>query len=304
MIKLSITELAKSISNFQEFFVRDICISNDNKQLKSLMEYGLTILPVNKDGNCFFKSVAINICTNNTAWSHLHVLGNCTPEIPDMTAKLCQIFVDEILGDRCTMYEHFVQPIDDYVTQSKKFLQDRFYNSAIGDLMPVAIATALLANIVIFSTNQDSHPMYVVPMAGCPNGIIFLVYNPAGTGHYDAAVPCSYTVKSASKEPETTHVKTSCSCRINMTKSNTSCAQNPTYATRCKCYHKGLACNTLCKCKECANPYGAKPPKLPTKKRNRHHHRMQVEIPSSKSFQLIEVKLSLKQFGLALSLLS
>ena len=97
--------------------------------------------------------------------------------------------------------------------------------------MPVAIATALLANIVIFSTNQDSHPMYVVPMAGCPNGIIFLVYNPAVTGHYDAAVPCSYTVKSASKEPETTHVKASCSCGVHMTKSNTSCAQNPTYAT-------------------------------------------------------------------------
>ena len=117
------------------------------------------------------------------------MLGNCTPEIPDMTAELRKIFVDKILGDRCTMYEHFVQPIDEYVTQSKKFLQDGFYNRAVGDLMPVAVATALLANIVIFSTHQDSHPMYVVPMADCPNGIIFLVYNPAGTGHYDAAVP-------------------------------------------------------------------------------------------------------------------
>ena len=51
-------------------------------------------------------------------------------------------------------------------------------------------------------------------------------------------------------------------------------------------YNVGLACNTLCKCKECANPYGAKPPKLhvPTKERNRHHHHMQVEIPWSKRF--------------------
>ena len=98
LIKLSITELAKSISNFQEFFVCDICISNDNEQLKSLMEYGLTIIPANKDGNCFLKSVAINICTNHTAWSHLHVLGNCTPEIPDITAKLCQYLWTKFLG--------------------------------------------------------------------------------------------------------------------------------------------------------------------------------------------------------------
>ena len=53
VMKLSITELAKSISKFQEFFITDICISNDNKQLKSLMKYGLTILPANNDGNFF-----------------------------------------------------------------------------------------------------------------------------------------------------------------------------------------------------------------------------------------------------------
>lgn len=193
-MKLSITELAKSISSFQEFCISDNSIPNDNDELESLMEYGLTILPANTDGNCFFQSIAINICTNPSAWSHLHVVGKCTPEIPDMTAKLHQIFVDEILGDHRAMYKHFVQPIDDYATESKKFLQDRFYNSSVGDLMPVAMATALLTNIVIFSTNQDSHPMYVAPMVGCPNGIIFLVYHPAGTGHYDAAIPCSHTV--------------------------------------------------------------------------------------------------------------
>lgn len=39
---------------------------------------------------------------------------NCEPDIPDMTAKLYQICVDEILGDHCAMYERFVQPIEDY----------------------------------------------------------------------------------------------------------------------------------------------------------------------------------------------
>ena len=173
LVKLNITELAKNISNFQEFFTSDIRFPTDNNQLESLVEYGLTISPANTDGNCFFQSVAINICTNPSAWSHLHVVGKCTPKITDMTAKLRQLFVDEILGDHRTMYEHFVQPIDDYTTESKKFSQDGFYNSSVGDLMPVAMATALLTNIVIFSASQDSHPMYVVPMVGSPNGIIF-----------------------------------------------------------------------------------------------------------------------------------
>lgn len=234
LMKLNITELAKNIYNFQEFCTSDICFSNDINQFESLMEYGLTISPSNTDGNCFFQSIAINICTNPSAWSHLHVVGKCTPEISDMTAKLRQIFVDEILGNHRSMYEHFVQPIEDFTAESKRFLQDGFYNNSVGDLMPVAMATALLTNIVIFSTNQDSHPMYVVPMAGSPNGIIFLVYHPAGTGHYDAAIPCSYAAtkpRSTSTDSETLHVKTSCSCGVNTTKSNTSCAPNPTYAT-------------------------------------------------------------------------
>ena len=55
--------------------------------------------------------------------------------------------------------------------------------------------------------------MYVIPMAGCPNGIIFLVYHPAGTGHYDAAIPRSYTVTKpnfTNTDSKPLHVKTRC----------------------------------------------------------------------------------------------
>ena len=63
--------------------------------------------------------------------------------------------------------------------------------------------------------------MYVIPMAGCPNGIIFLVYHPAGTGHYDAAIPRSYTVtkpKFTNTDSKPLHIKTRCSCGVNMIK--------------------------------------------------------------------------------------
>jgi len=289
LIELKITELAKNISNFNEFCLSDTCYSTTKNQLQSLIEYGLTISPANADGNCFFQSVAINICANPSAWSHLHVVGKIAPNVPALTAKLRQLFVDEILGEHRKMYEYFIQPIDDYVTESKRFLQDGFYNNDVGDLMPVAMATALLTNIIIFRQNEDHHvhPMYVVPMNGSPNGTVFLVYNPAGTGHYDAAIPCSYSLKSTNTaDLDMLTKKNSCSCGVNPIKSKTSCSPNPTYATRCKCYNKGLPCSSMCKCKECANPHGLKPAQPPTKKRSRVHHSMQLEIPASKKFAL------------------
>ena len=78
--------------------------------------------------------------------------------------------------------------------------------------MPLATAS-VTSQHYNFSTNQDCHPMYVVPMAGCPNGIIFLVYYPAGTGHYDAAIPRSYTVtkpKFTNTDSKPLHIKTRC----------------------------------------------------------------------------------------------
>ena len=257
------------------------CPSNEYK-LESLKNYGLSVCPVDGNGNCFFQSVATNICSNPNSWSHLSILDK---DKSALAFKLRNLFVQEILGSHRAMYEHFVQSVDDYVREAEKFLLDGFYNSSLGDLMPVAIATAIQATIVIFTTHQDSNPLYVVAMVSTPNAIIFLLYNPLGTGHYDAAIPCCYEAVDCNPTlMKLSNVKTNCSCGVNTTKSNISCAPNPSYATRCKCYQKGLPCSFLCKCKECENPFGSKPPKTAGQKRTQHHHAMQAEILSSKKF--------------------
>ena len=81
----------------------------------------------------------------------------------------------------------------------------------------------------------------------------------------------------------------SCSCGVNKKISGNSCAPNPFYATRCKCYLTQQPCTSLCRCKDCCNPHGAK--SIATccgVKRNRHYHSHQkeVHIPSSKKFAL------------------
>jgi len=59
--------------------------------------------------------------------------------------------------------------------------------------MLVAMATAPSTNSITLRQNKDFHvlPMYVVSVNESPNGTVFLVYNLAGTEHYDAAIPSS-----------------------------------------------------------------------------------------------------------------
>ena len=142
--------------------------------------------PSDANGNCFFHSVATNINSNPDAWSYLSILDKDASSMIDLTSKLRHLFVQEILECHRAMYEHFVQPVSDYKTEAEKFLRDGFYNSSLGDLMPVAMATALQTIIVIITTNPDSDLLYAVPIVGSPDGTICVLYHLFGTGHYDA----------------------------------------------------------------------------------------------------------------------
>ena len=204
----------------------------------------------------FFHSVATNINSNPDAWSHLNILDKDASTMIDLTSKLHLLFVQEILGSHRAMYEHFVQPVSDYRTEAENFLQDGFYNSSLGDLMPVAMATALQTIIVIITTNLDSDPLYAVPIVGYPDGTMFVLYHLFGTGHYDAAIPCCYeAVKHNFTPMKPLNMKISCSCGINTTESKSSCSPNPTYATHNKCYQKGLPCNSFVQVQRMYKPF-------------------------------------------------
>ena len=122
------------------------------------------------------------------------------------------------------------------------------------------MATILNVNIIIFIKNSHS-PMYVTSLT---DYLIFLIYDPEGPGHYDAALPYSYLNDQQSNEASIKSEKSvkhqvSCSCGVNKKDSTSSCAPNPHYASRCKCYKSGQPCSSYCRCKHCCNPYGVKP---------------------------------------------
>lgn len=74
------------------------------------------------------------------------------------TYLLRQQFVQE-LAEHQETYENFMETGMDYLMEAKKFLQDGFFAHALGDTMPLGLATVLQATIIIFTSNQE-HPIY------------------------------------------------------------------------------------------------------------------------------------------------
>ena len=192
LCKLKLTQMTKSIKYFREVTSMVNSSEDVNAEVHDrLSEYGLVLTPVVRDGNCFFHSVSMNIISDPDQWNNLLTRIGIDDElgIGSLSMKLRQEFVQEILGEHREFYESFIPSNLDYCTEASKFLQDGFYASSIGDLMPLAIATVLQASIVIITASPNSHPIYVTPHVGSIQGTVILVYDPSGSGHYDAVVP-------------------------------------------------------------------------------------------------------------------
>ena len=129
--------------------------------------------------------------------------------------------------------------------------------------------------IVVFTAQMDN-PMYITPATVSTDTNAFVVYSSYGTGHYDAATPYF-------KEGNS-HDAIRCSCGVDDKNSGRkSCMLSSLYMTRCKCYKSQKPCTSLCRCCNCFNPNGVKPPPpqcISTRCKRRHS--FQMDIPSSK----------------------
>lgn len=220
---------------------------------------------------------------------------NVMTDLKLLSMELRRLFVQEIVGERREMYESYTIPENqvDYPSEANKF---GFYASYLGDTMPSALATVLQSPIIVITANTDNTVMYITPEVVTTEYSLFLIYNPTGPGHYDAALP--YREPAAPRTQTLPTVKpanpVSCSCGINSSDpGRKSCIPLEHYSTRCRCYKASQSCTSHCRCKDCANPHGTK-----GGKRQRRAHSLQVEIPDLLS---TEVKLCPLPSGLTLS---
>lgn len=233
--QMGLQKLTKSVKNFvsykqlqtQSIPWHTISESSVNETLRV---NGLRCVPVIGDGNCFFKAMAINLESDKTRWHQAFSLIGITPGTDyNISEKLRVAFVKEILGERRPQYEEFLGPIvDDFEKDANKFLEANFYDSPIGNAMPLALATALRCSIVIYTTDTKRPPMYISPDIVTTIATAFVIYEPQGPGHYDAALP--YAVNDTRLDSNEIHRP--CRCGSNKTNISTaSCFKNPFYCS-------------------------------------------------------------------------
>ena len=79
-------------------------------------------------------------------WSHCLSLTGVSHDISvdDLSTILRKIYVTELLGERRSQYEGLITHTNfDYEAEANKFSISEFFDSELGNTMPLAIATAL-----------------------------------------------------------------------------------------------------------------------------------------------------------------
>ena len=129
--------------------------------------FGLQIVPVSADGNCFFRSVAFQIhqvmhsdCSAELR-RHLQNLG-ISPEVTteDLQLLLRHLLVEEWMNNR-DEYQSFIDPLE-FESEVRRFRRNGEFAGPLGDALPLGMANVLNIPLLIFTT---VHNMPIVPVA-------------------------------------------------------------------------------------------------------------------------------------------
>ncbi len=230
-------------------------IQEDKRRLEStLKSWNFILEPVGGDGNCFFVAIALNILHMDNRANLMNKLNvNESEPISTIIQKLRELLVQEWLGPNRCEYD-FLCKEESYEEEARKFLNDGYYASALGDSMPLAMANALKSNIVIFRSTSAAPVTYISPREN-PEYVMFLAYTASGPGHYDSVL---YTGAQTNYLQTTyVHSDTKCRCGVNVKDKTTyACSHTSQRHSKCKCLAAKQPCSNLCGCKGCTNPFG------------------------------------------------
>jgi len=186
---------------------------------------------------------------------------------------LRRLIVEEFFGPNRHIYEPFlVTSTDGYDNEAQCFHRPGFYDSELGNCVPLAMSNILQVPIVIF-TSMENYPItHVIPRGRVLSEVPFyLAYDHSGSGHYnlvveetsaDSRTPSFHSADVpplASPNPGTKSVEnstTKCSCGRGAARNARENEFCKTYKSRCPCFRAVQSCNDLCGCRCCANPFG------------------------------------------------
>ena len=249
----------------------DHCSVVDRRLNDLLKAWGMERHYIDGDGNCCFSAVAYGLfrhftmicqqCPHFFSSIGLRIDGN---DVKTVSEHLRQLTIQEWRSNPQD-YEGFV-PGMDVQQEAMKFSESGYFFGDLADTIVLALSNLLGLPLIIFTSNIHQPVISITPRHVRAAAPLFLVFNQAGAGHYDAVEFCDSTqalslpVSSVNEG----NIK-ACSCGKNDKKTTTTHCHPITtkYTTRtqCICCRKERACTTLCCCKSCNNPFGQKPPK-------------------------------------------
>ena len=248
-----------------------------------LTAWSFSRIEVPGDGDCFFAAVGQNLANREDLQQILKLTGDVT--LSEITKQLRKLLVDEWLGDHKQEYICFFvcdecdeqKKLEIYTRCACEFLVPGFYQSALGDAMPLGMANALKLPIVIFTSKRESPVLCITPQETMSTIPIFVTLNYFDSGHYDYAV---FSGKLTMPPPARRY----CNCGLSTKEPRKSCVENMSYRSRCKCLKGRQRCTEKCRCKNCSNPYGQRPQIC--RMRKRQPHKWQESFPSTQQFIL------------------
>ena len=113
----------------------------------------------------FFTSVAHNLVSDIRRWTRtLALIGNDDDvTVSKVSSLLRNAHVHELLGERREQYEGFVAHCNfSYEEEAKRFSQSGFFQSELGNTMPLAVANIMQCHLIIFR-KESTQITYVTP---------------------------------------------------------------------------------------------------------------------------------------------
>ena len=183
--------------------------SNYSKLNPFISGLGFKIIPVPKDGDCLFSSVVFQL----EQMAPLSDSNNLSALLERL--RLCNTLSEKVLFLRGELVNEWLsnkQEYDKFLTDTEledmapEYRMPGVFTGQMGNMMLLGLANVLNMSFVVF-TSMESFAVIPVsprsrPITAAP---IYLAFNHAGPGHYDAVILFDSTVSAAHPDPEPVH---------------------------------------------------------------------------------------------------
>lgn len=186
--------------NSRVVFPHESLLSHDAQLEQNLERFGLRKVPVLADGNCLFYALSYglkNLMLNEVEferemWRNFHF--DARVHLSVLAAFLRRVCVENWSSNRL----HYMKFVDterfSFDSEVSKFRENQFFDSVLGDIVPLTIANVFHVRLEIITSSRDLSKVLVEPESGISaynksRRTIFLAYNKFLDGHYDGVVP-------------------------------------------------------------------------------------------------------------------